>query len=49
MRVTVLALAGALASTGFVAPRALEAQSVTDEIRSRVETARAAAGEEHAY
>jgi metallo-beta-lactamase class B len=42
-------LACALASLALAAPPGLRAQGVTAEIRSRVETARAAAGQEHAY
>lgn len=38
-----------LATLCAVAPTASVGQSVTDEIRARVETAREAAGEEHAY
>ena len=49
MRAKAAALAGALGSLVLATPVALRAQSVTQEIRSRVETAREAAGEEHAY
>jgi len=49
MRLAHVALAGALATTVHVAPTELAAQSVTNEIRARVETARAAAGEDHQF
>jgi len=49
MRANAVALASALGFILLTAPVGLRAQSVTQEIRSRVETARAAAGDEHAY
>jgi metallo-beta-lactamase class B len=42
-------LATVLTSIALGVPSAIDAQNVTDEIRSRIETARAAAGQEHAY
>lgn len=49
MKKTSLVLAAVLASMALAAPPGLRAQGVTAEIRSRIETARAAAGREHAY
>ncbi|MGD8873497.1 MAG: MBL fold metallo-hydrolase [Gemmatimonadota bacterium] len=49
MKATTIELTITLATLCAVAPTQLVAQSITDEVRARVETARAAAGDEHAY
>jgi metallo-beta-lactamase class B len=49
MKATTLTLASTLATLCAIAPTGLAGQAVTDEVRARVEAARAAAGDEHAY
>ena len=49
MKTTTVMLTITLATLGTGTPSELIAQSIADEVRARVETARAAAADEHTY